>query len=267
MTPLRYGRIPYVNVAPVETAFDLGAVRREVEIVSGAPTVLNAALDAGTIDVAAISAAHYLRHRDRYAALGDLCIAADGPVRSVVFVSPQPPELLVEASVAITRDSASGRALLETILGRYPRLRVVYEVVDDALAQARGLRPTLLIGDDALRARAELPPANVFDLGEAWREWTGLPFVFAVWAVRRELLAERPDAVAALAAALVEARAWGAANRATVIDAAIAQQPFDRALYDDYFTRLSYALGDRARRGLEHFAALLPPEETLRVAG
>jgi predicted solute-binding protein len=52
-----------------------------------------------------------------------------------------------------------------------------------------------------------------------------------------------------------------------VIDAAIAQQPFDRALYDDYFTRLSYALGDRARRGLEHFAALLPPEETLRVAG
>jgi predicted solute-binding protein len=85
--------------------------------------------------------------------------------------------------------------------------------------------------------------------------------------VRRELLAGRPEEVAALGAALVEARAWGAANRATVIDAAIAQQPFDRALYDDYFTRLSYALGDRARRGLEHFAALLPPEETLRVAG
>lgn len=263
---IRYGRIPYVNVAPVETAFDLGVLTRDVEIVHGVPTALNAGLAAATIDVAAISAAHYLRHRDRYVPLGDLCIAADGPVRSVVFVSPRPPKHLGDATIAVTRDSASGRALLETILGRFP-MRATYETVDDALAAARAGRPTLLIGDDALTARAELAPAQVYDLGEAWREWTGLPFVFAVWSVRRELVAAQPEAVAALTDALVAARAWGERNRDAVIDAAIAQRPFHRALYQDYFTRLSYTLGDRAKRGLEHFATLLPSEEDLRVAG
>lgn len=267
MSPLRYGRIPYVNVAPIETAFDHGVLARDVEVVRGVPTALNAALLAGEIDVAAISAAHYLRHRDRFATLGDLCIAADGPVRSVVFVSPLSPELLAAPSIALTRDSASGRALLETILRRYPHVQPRYEVVDDALAQARALRPTLLIGDDALQAREELAPAHVFDLAEAWRAWTGLPFVFAVWSVRRELVERRPDDVAALTATLEAARAWGAAHREAVIDAAFVQRPFARTLYDDYFTCLSYTLSDRARRGIDHFAALLPPEENLRVAG
>lgn len=267
MSPLRYGRIPYVNVAPIETAFDRGVLARDVEVVRGVPTALNAALLAGEIDLAAISAAHYLRHRDRFAPLGDLCIAADGPVRSVVFVSPVPPEQLAAPSVALTRDSASGRALLETILRRYPLVQPHYEVVDDALAQARALRPTLLIGDNALQAREELAPEHVFDLAEAWRAWTGLPFVFGVWAVRRELLATRPADVAALGEVLAQARTWGANHREAVIDAAFAQRPFSRELYDDYFTCLSYTLSDRARRGLDHFAALLSPEENLRVAG
>lgn len=265
--PLRYGRIPYVNVAPIETAFESGALVRDVEVVRGVPTELNAALLAGTIDVAAISAAHYLRHRDRFVALGDLCIAADGPVRSVVFVSPEPPDALGEVAIAVTRDSASGRALLQTILSRFPAVRARYETVDDALAQARAGRPTLLIGDDALVARSEIGAGRVYDLGEAWREWTGLPFVFAVWSVRREVAAAQPDAVAQLTDALVAARTWGERHRDAVIDAAIAQRPFERALYDDYFTCLSYTLGDRARRGLEQFAALLPAQEDLRVAG
>jgi chorismate dehydratase len=263
---LRYGRIPYVNVAPVETAFDIGVLTREVEVVRGVPTELNARLADGTIDVAAISAAHYVRHRDRFVALGDLCIAADGPVRSVVFVSRTPPEQLDETTIAVTRHSASGRALLQTILRRFG-VCASYETVDDALAAARAGRPTLLIGDDALTARAELAPAEVYDLGESWREWTGLPFVFAVWAARRELVAAQPDAVRALTDGLVAARAWGERNREAVIDAAVAQRPFERALYHDYFTRLSYMLGDRAKRGLEHFASLLSSEEDLRVAG
>ncbi|MDQ6944341.1 MAG: hypothetical protein M3169_17730, partial [Candidatus Eremiobacteraeota bacterium] len=65
-----------------------------------------------------------------------------------------------------------------------------------------------------------------------------------------------PADVAALSAALAQARAWGNAHREAVVDAALAQAPYHRALYDDYFMRLSYTLDDRALRGLEHFAAL-----------
>ncbi|HWT06121.1 MAG TPA: MqnA/MqnD/SBP family protein, partial [Xanthomonadales bacterium] len=131
-------------------------------------------------------------------------------------------------------------------------------------AAARAGRPALVIGDDALVARGACAPAAIHDLGEAWRAWTGLPFVFAVWAVRRDVLAARPDDVAALAAALAQGRAWGHAHRDAVVDAALAQAPYHRALYDDYFMRLSYALDDRALRGLEHFAQLR--EADVRVA-
>lgn len=254
---LRYGRLGYVNVAPVETAFDRGAVARDARVVTGIPTALNAALLAGELDAAAVSAAHYLAHRDELELLGDLCIAADGPVRSVLLVSPVPPALLDGGSIALTAQSASGRALLGMLLANVHGLEPVYEVVDDALAAAQAGRPALVIGDDALAARKLCRPACIYDLGEAWRAWTGLPFVFAVWAVRRDVLAARPAQVARLAAALAESRAWGAAHRDAVIDAALAKQPYHRALYEDYFTRLSYVLDDRALRGLEHFAGLL----------
>lgn len=256
MARLRYGRIPYVNVAPIEVAFDVGAVVRDADVTSAVPTQLNAAMSEGRIDAGAISAAHYLAHRERFAPIADLCIAADGPVRSVLFVSPRPPALLGDATIAVTSHSASGRALLTTLLASFPGVRPRYEVVDDALTAARAGRPALVIGDDALAARAELAPAHIHDLGEAWRAWTGLPFVFAIWAVRRETLETRPAEVAALTAALVGARAWGETNRAAVIDAAVARRPYHRGLYEDYFSRLSYRLDERAERGLQRFSAL-----------
>jgi chorismate dehydratase len=260
MNRLRYGRIAYVNVGPVETAFDVGAVTRDVDVLPAVPAQLNAAMSAGEIDAGAISAAHYLANREHFVRIGDLCIVADGPVRTVLFCSPRPPALLGEATVALTSHSASGRALLATLLASFPDVKPRYEVVDDALAAARAGRPTLVIGDDALIARAELPPAQVHDLGEAWRFWTGLPFVFAVWAVRREALAARPNEVAALTQALVAARDWGEEHRDAVIDAAIAVKPYHRALYADYFTRLSYRFDERAEQGLERFSTLFRPE-------
>jgi len=268
---LRYGRIAYVNVAPVETAFDAGAVSRDVDVFGAVPTQLNAAMSEGRLDVGAMSAAHYLAHTDEFERIADLCIAADGPVRTVLLVSPTPPALLGDATVAVTSHSASGRALLAALLSGFRDVRPRYEIVGDALAAARAGRPALVIGDDALSVRAELPPAQVHDLGEAWRAWTGLPFVFAVWAVRRETLAAHPAEVAALTRALVAARDWGEAHREAVIDAAVAAKPFHRALYDDYFTRLSYRLDERAEQGLERFATLfMPPahdqEKTVRAA-
>jgi chorismate dehydratase len=260
LSKLRYGRIAYVNVAPVETAFDVGAVTRDVEVVGAVPTQLNAALSDGRLDAGAISAAHFVANQDRFVRLADLCIAADGPVRTVLFVSPKPPALLGDATVAVTSHSASGRALLAALLSGFRDVRPTYEVVDDALAAARAGRPALVIGDDALVVRAEMPPAQVHDLGEAWRAWTGLPFVFAVWAVRREALAAHPAEVAALTDALVAARAWGERNRAAVIDAAVAAKPYHRALYEDYFTRLSYRLDERAEQGLERFSTLFMPQ-------
>jgi chorismate dehydratase len=105
---LRYGRISYVNVGPVETAFDAGAVTRDVEVVPAVPSQLNHAMSAGEIDAGAISAAHYLENREHFARIADLCIASDGPVRSVLFVSPKPPALVGSSTIAHRRRRARG---------------------------------------------------------------------------------------------------------------------------------------------------------------
>ena len=69
---------------------------------------------------------------------------------------------------------------------------------------------------------------------------------------------------------LAQARAWGAAHRDEVIDAAVARRPFHRGLYADYFTRLTYVLDERARQGLARFDELRvarDSKEHFRVAG
>jgi chorismate dehydratase len=263
---LRVGRIAYTNVAPVETAFDAGAVVRPALATSAPPATLNAMLSAGELDASPISAAHYLRNTDTLELLGDVCIAARGEVISVLLVSAKPPALLDGVRIAVTRESASGRALLEALLTRRYGVTATFEPVDDALAVAASGRPTLLLGDAAIAVRSLVPPASVHDLGQAWFDWTGLPMVFAVWAVRRDVAAARPDDVAALRRAYADARAWGADHRDAVLDAAIAQRPQSRAFYERYYRTLTYVLDSEARAGLERFGTEIVPAEVCRVA-
>lgn len=263
---LRVGRIAYTNVAPIETAFDNGSIERAASVLRAAPTTLNAALSAGELDVSPISAAHYLAHRSDFALFGDFGIVSRGPAMSVLLVSSRPPTLLDGASIAVTRDSASGRALLESVLvGRYG-VQASFETVDDATAAARAGRPSLLIGDAAIAIRDEMPVTDIYDLGAAWLEWTSLPMVFAAWAVRRDVLAKRPEDVADLANRYVQARDWGVLNRVAVVSAAMTEQPRKAAFYDQYFSTLTYTIDADARAGLARFATAIGFPEDSRVA-
>jgi chorismate dehydratase len=263
---LRVGRISYTNVAPVETAFDLGVLMRPAAVTAGSPAALNAMLSAGDLDAGPVSAAHYLANTDQLALLGDCGIVAREAAISVVLVSRRPPALLEDASIAVTRESASGRALLEAVLRGRDGVRARYEAVDDPRSAALAGRPTLLIGDEAIAARDQAAPSDVHDLGTAWTDWTGLPMVFAVWAVRRDVLAQRPGDVAALAQAYSHSRSWGDANRAEVIDAAMHLRPRDRQFYERYFSTLTYTIDQSARAGLARFRVEIAAPEVSRVA-
>jgi chorismate dehydratase len=263
---LRVGRIAYTNVAPIETAFDCGAVVRDAVVTSAAPSVLNGMLSAGDLDVSPVSAAHFLRNTGELELFGDCAIVARGRVISVVLVSPRPPALLDGAAIAVTGDSATGRALLEAVLrGRYG-VSATFERVDDPLAAARGGRPTLLIGDAAIAIYDEVAPTMIYDLGTAWFDWTGTPMVYAVWAARRDVAAARPADVRRLAAAYDVARRWGALHRDAVVDAGLAMHVRPRDFYETYYGTLSYRLDAEARRGLARFGAELATLETFHAA-
>jgi chorismate dehydratase len=114
----------------------------------------------------------------------------------------------------------------------------------------------VLIGDAALRALYEAPGLglNVTDLGEAWREWTGLPMVFAVWAARRDFAAQHPGLVKDVHEAFLRSRDLCLAELDEVAMAAARWEPFDAATLASYFRVLDFSLGDRQVAGLREFA-------------
>jgi chorismate dehydratase len=252
---LRAGRISYTNDLPIYCAFDAGAVEFPGELVADVPTSLNAQLLDGRLDISPISAHFYARHADRLALLPDLCIGSRDQVWSVTLVSPLPPERLAGCPIAVTTESASGRNLLRVLLERRYRVRAEFVDDPDPLIAAAAGRPALLIGDPAIDAQRAVVPEHVYDLGSLWHEWTGLDMVYAVWAVRREVLASDEHLVAAALEALRAARAWGAANPQRVIAAAQATRARSSGFYAAYYRTLNFDFDARAQAGLARLIA------------
>jgi len=251
---LRSGRIVYTNDLPIYVAFDEGAVRYPGALVADVPATLNAMLLDGRLDLSPVSAMHWALHADRFALLPDLCIGARRDVWSVVCVSNRPLEELGGVPIAVTRESASGRNLLRVLLER--RYGVVANFVesDDPYGAAANGRPALLIGDRAIDAQQTFTPRIVYDLGRVWHDWTGVDMVFAVWAVRRDVLAQHPELVRTALEALVRARAWGAANADRVVAVAQASHPRAPGFYAAYFDTLNFDFDSAARAGLRRYA-------------
>jgi chorismate dehydratase len=237
--PIRLGRVAFINTYPVEWALSRHLPEGEAVEVTGVPTALNRMLRAGEIDVANCSSIEYAAAPDRYVLLPSMCVGSDGAVDSVQLITDLPLERV--RTIAATSQSATSATLARVLL---PEATLVDE---DASADAR-----LLIGDDALRSALE-DPTQHYDLGELWRERTGRPMVFAVWAARADIAPERLAAVDhALRAAVVEASTNA---RQVALDAA-ARFGFPAGYLARYFDRLRYRFGSRERAGLERFYEL-----------
>jgi chorismate dehydratase len=114
----------------------------------------------------------------------------------------------------------------------------------------------VLIGDPALRALYEAPALglHVTDLAQAWKEWTGLPMVFAVWAVRKEFAAANPGVVKEVHEAFQRSRDLCLGELDDVAESAARWEPFDAATLATYFRALDFSLGERQIEGVREFA-------------
>jgi len=187
---MRLGRIGYINCYPVYGAIDRGEVKLPAELVTGTPAELNDLLVAGELDVSVISAVEYARHAKELVLLPDLAISCDGPVRSVALFSKQPVSRLDAKTVLISASSRTSVALLELLCRDLWKIQPRFA---EARAEASDLDhlaelphdAVLVIGDPALLLAQRDTYPHRYDLGAEWKRWTGLPFVFAVWAARR----------------------------------------------------------------------------------
>src|SRR5881296_2457604 len=211
---MRLGRIGYINCYPVYGAIDRGIVRAPAELVTGTPAELNDLLVARELDVSVISAIEYARHAKDLVLLPDLAISCDGPVRSVALFSRRTVGQLDGRTVLLSASSRTSVALLEILCRDVWKIKPRFA---EARAEAQDLdalaalphEAVLVIGDAALALAARGTYPQRYDLGEEWKRWTGLPFVFAVWAARR--LAS-PAAVQRGHQALLDSRSWGLAH-------------------------------------------------------
>src|SRR4051812_19026192 len=257
---MRVGRIPYINCYPVYGAVDRKLVSLDAELVDGVPTALNHAMAAGSLDVSVISAVEYARDAARYLLLPDLAISCDGPVRSVMLFSRRPATSLTGSRVLVSRSSMTSVALLRLLFDNVWQSAPEFVPADAEITDLNRTRQEphdarLIIGDAALllssgasELAAEYP--YVYDLGAVWKEWTGLPFVFAVWVAQRTT----PVAGAlAVHAQLIQSRDWGLAHLDQLAAQAAVATGVSRPKALEYLSGLDYGLRYEHLAGLTAF--------------
>lgn len=250
---LASGRIAYTNDLPIYAAFDAGILRYPGTLHADVPAALNRMLVDGSLGLSPISAFAYADHADQLALMPCICIGSRHMVWSVICVSSRPLDSLANVKIAVTAESASGLNLLRVLLERRYGVTAQFEVVADPLAAAREGRPTLLIGDKAIDAQLSFPAAVVHDLGQLWHEWTGLDMVYAVWAVRRDVLEHDRQGVAQAMRALNKARTWGLEHIDQVIERAQATHPRETGVYEAYYRTLNFDFDAQAQAGLQRY--------------
>ena len=257
MSPLpRCGRIAYTNDLPVYAGIDHEVVQFPGTMLADVPAGLNEALLAGRLDISPISSAFYAEHADSLTLLPGVCIGAHAKVLSICCISARPPRTLAEVPIAVTRESATGKALLRVICRAHYGFDPIMVASDDPFGQhlVDG-SPCLLIGDKAIDAAEQAPPGSVHDLGDLWHALTGSGMVYAVWAARNEYVRSDLAQVNAVARALRLSLEWGLANLALVIKRAEALHPRAPHFYAEYYRALQFGFDDAARAALKNFIA------------
>ncbi|WP_027343015.1 menaquinone biosynthetic enzyme MqnA/MqnD family protein [Hamadaea tsunoensis] len=253
----RVGHIQFLNCLPLYWGLMRTGSLIDVELVKDSPDRLNSALIAGDLDIGPISLVEYLRHADELVVLPELAVGSDGPVLSVNIVSTVDLPDLDGKRVALGSTSRTGVLLAQLLLEQRYAVHPTYFRSEPDLTEMLLEAPAgVLIGDVALRALHEAPQRGltVTDLGAQWKEWTGLPMVFAVWAARREFVEEHPGLVKDVHQAFLRSRDLSLAELDVVAESAARWEPFDAATLAGYFRTLDFSLGARQVEGIREFA-------------
>ncbi|MCE5229325.1 hypothetical protein LLG95_06970 [bacterium] len=183
---LRLGAVAYLNVQPLVYGLDELA-GDGIEISDAPPSRLARWLEAGKVDVGMVSVAAIFDHPE-WSVAPRTMIGTRRAVRSVILTGlGKPRDWRVLRPDAQSRTSnALARVLLEKKLGL--SLEQGEPVPFDEPEPSDFLRPgeaMVMIGSRALRSWGPLRRrgATILDMGTVWRRWTGLPFVFAMWAI------------------------------------------------------------------------------------
>lgn len=241
----RIGSVPFLNAAPLTRGI-------ESELVFATPAKLAELLRRDELDAALVSVTETLL-RDRYDILDGVAIASLGEVYSVLLAHKKP--LAEVREVFCDTASLASVNLLKVLLAERG-LRPDFKPLE-SYARAAECDFVLLIGDRAIEFQRSPHAHEIFDLGAAWLELTNLPFVYAVWALRRGMDNRE------LRRELREARRFGMETLDTIIET---RAEFDEDFRRDYFEwHIHFHLGEDEKRAIVRFGELLEKHNLGRV--
>jgi chorismate dehydratase len=248
IAPFRLSIIDYLNAAPLNYGFKHGLGSEHFLLKFQVPSACSDQLRAGEVDAGLISSIECLRTPELKIVPG-LCIASPDRVRSVILLCSVPPGSI--RSLALDASSRTSAVLAQIILReRYGVVPSVTEMPPDIGTMLAGHDAALMIGDAAMRVDRE--GLVVLDLAEEWHTWTGLPFVFALWAVRTD--APELDMPGGVAPFFHQSFELGKKNMESIIDEAWRTIGWTKRERRDYLTKnLGHTLGKAEMESLSLF--------------
>ena len=243
MDKIKVGIVNYLNTKPLVYGIQHSPVSDRLILIEDYPSNIARLLLDGSIDVGLVPVA-VIPHLREYHIVTDYCIGCTGPVASVALFSEVPVNQVEQ--VLLDYQSRTSVALAKILMREYWQIQpTVTDTKSDYRSKIKGTTAGLVIGDRALEQRKTSP--YIYDLGEAWKDFTGLPFVFAAWVSNKPLPANFISE-------------FNAANKLGLenIETVVAENPypiFD--LHSYYREHISYELNTEKRKGLEKFLSLL----------
>ena len=236
--------VSYLNTKPLLYGIKRHPVRNDIKLVEDYPARIAQMLIDDEVDIGLIPVAATLRLKD-WNVVGDYCIGSEGPVASVCIFSEQPIGTIER--LYLDYQSRTSVNLARVLLKEYWKkdVTLVDASGEDYRALIKGTTAGVVIGDRALEQRLRSP--YIYDLGEAWKAHTGLPFVFAAWIANKALPADFMEA-------------FNDANRSGLahLDEVIAENPFPAYDLGTYYrSNISYNLTPEKRAGMELFLSKL----------
>jgi chorismate dehydratase len=236
---IKVAAVSYLNTKPLLYGIERSPVMSEIELLLDYPASLAQSLQAGTIDMALMPVAA-MPFVPGARIVSDYGIGADGDVASVSIFSQVPMAEIRE--VYLDYQSRSSVRLARLLLEKHWRQPVTFlPAPEDYIGRIEGATAGVIIGDRALEQRPHF--AHIYDLAAGWKDYTGLPFVFAAWIANKELPADF-------------LQRFNAANREGLehLEAVVAAHPFPAYDLMTYYTRnIHYFLDASMRKGLERF--------------
>ena len=248
MEPIRIGAVSYLNTKPFVYGLTHAPHRPDMIISADYPSSIATQLEAKEIDIGLIPIAA-IESIPTARIITDFCIGSEGAVASVAIFSEVPLEKVTH--LLLDYQSKTSVALARLLLQKYWNLSPQLEkaIGADFLNKIHGSTAAVVIGDRALDLYNKYPYR--YDLAEAWRDMTGLPFVFATWVANRDLPEE-------FITRFNQALAWGVEHWQQLLPE-LPPMSYDPTVY--FSTNISYPLTPEKKKGMMLFLDYLQAEK------